>query len=184
MCRGKKDGTMSRYYTKSNTDREFIVVKHKLTKIETTVMGVRYREGYAVVEKDSKVYKSLKTMKMAIDKEFPITYLDTLGCVVNDRQIQYIWGKEIYNYFLSQKLNSESTQPEALREAQAKLPFCEHIKDDGVQCKSKALKVSDYCRSHLQSDERLVEDFAAMPKYMEKADRKKYIDKLIKKLEK
>jgi len=175
---------MSRYYAKSDQAREFIVVKHKLPKIETTVMGVRYREGYAVVEKNSKVYKSLKTMKMAITKEFPITYLDTLGCVVNSRQIQYIWGKEIYNYFLTQKLNTESKEPQALKEAREKIPYCEFTKPDGNQCKSKSLKVSDYCKAHLKADERLAEDFANMPKYMEKADRKKYIDNLVQKLEK
>jgi len=175
---------MSRYYTKSQQNREFIVVKHKLPKIETTVMGVRYREGYAVVEKNSKTYKALKIMKMAVTKEFPITFLDTLGCVVNSRQIQYIWGKEIYHFFLSQKLRTESREPKELKEANDKLPFCEFTKGDGNKCKIKALKVSEYCRAHLKEDERLAEDFQSMPKYMEKADRKKYIDKLIKKLEK
>jgi len=172
------------YYTNTNKQREFIVVKHKLPKIETVVMGIRYREGYAVVEKNSKTYKSLKTIKMAIIQELPITYLETLGCVVNDKQIQYIWGKEVYNYFLSKKLNTKSNEPQVLKEANDKLPFCEHTKEDDTKCRNKALKVSDYCRAHILNDERLAEDFAKMPRIMAKPDRKKYIDKLIKKLEK
>lgn len=165
-----------RYYGKNLRNLEFIVVKHKLKGLETELLGIRYREGYAVVAKNTKVYQELKKIRNAIDAEFPITHLSKLGCVINDKQIQYIWGKAVYDYYLKEKFKVETTDEVTQRLIDA--PECEHIKEDGNKCLSKAIKGSKYCIHHFRFDERVKEDFEKMPK-MPKKEKKALIQKLI-----
>lgn len=175
MAHRPRGGNM-RYYGKHIRNLEFIVVKHKLKGLETELLGVRYRDGYAVVAKNTKVYHELKKIRNAVDAELPITHLSKLSCVINDKQVQYIWGRAVYEYYIKIKHQVDSVPEAAERLKQA--PECEHIKEDGQKCLSKAIKGSNLCIHHIKFDERLKEDFENMPMMPKKA-KKALIQKLI-----
>lgn len=168
-----------RYYaSKRITKQEFIVVKHSLPHFENTVIGVRYREGYAVVAKESPEHKNLKKMRpKAVVKELPITFLENLKSVINDKQVEYIWGKIVYQYYLKKKSQQESGI-EKVQEGLNKLPTCAGETQDGTPCKNKIIKGSEYCRKHIYLDPRLKEDFEKMP-MLPKKEKKIRIGKLI-----
>jgi hypothetical protein len=177
MARKNLEGGTMRYYGKNLRNLEFVVIKHKLKGLETELLGIRYREGYAVIAKNTKVYHELKKIRNAIDAEFPITHLGKLACVINDKQIQYIWGKAVYDYYLKKKFEVQNT-PEIVKKL-AEAPECEHIKEDGQKCLSKAIKGASLCIHHIRFDERVKDDFEKMP-VMPKKEKKALIQKLIK----
>jgi hypothetical protein len=166
-----------RYYGKNIRHLEFVVVKHKLKGLETEILGVKYREGYAVVAKDTKTYQQLKKIRNAIDAEYPITHLENLSCVINDKQVRYIWGQAVFDYYIKKKHEVENMTD--LQKGFSEAPECTHIKEDETKCLAKAMKNADYCIHHIKFDERVREDFESLP-MMPKAEKKKLIKKIIK----
>jgi len=170
---------MSIYYQLKESDREFIVVKHSLPKFDGEVYGVKYRSGFGVVLKDSKQHSNLKRMKPSpISKEFPLKELGRLPFVINDKQIEYIWGKAIYNQY--QKAKKITPQVEAMEKAKKETQRCSHTKDNGEGCKREVFKDSVYCRTHVIFDERIKGEYEALP-MMPKKEKKAKIKQLIKK---
>ena len=167
---------MSLYYGTKNTTREYIVVKHQL-KINTEILGIRYRDGYGVVAKNSKELLRLRQIRLAVCEELPITFLPRLKAVVNSKQIKAIWGNDIYRYFLQQNAK-KAAQPEELKEALAR-PFCANEQNDR-RCGNQTLDGFTHCRIHIQRDERL-KPFIADMKMLPKAEKKKFINDAIKK---
>ena len=71
---------MSTWSTKTlGRDKEFVVIQHKIRDINGMINGVKFRGGYAVVEKDSKTYINLKKLPMLKNApEYPLTHLSNL----------------------------------------------------------------------------------------------------------
>lgn len=169
---------MSRYYgVKLKKDTEFIVVQHTFKGFEGEILGVKYRQGYAVVVKDSKTHKDLNKIRpRPIKAEFKITHLDNVSCVINPRQIQYIWGKAVYDYYKAVKFKTEN--PTDIRVQLEKLPTCSAKTATGSDCKNKVIEGSDYCKAHIQFDERIKADCEKLG-IMPVKEKKKIINKLI-----
>lgn len=155
---------MSIYYGLKSSNREYIVVKHQLSGICTTVLGIRYMDGFGVVAKDSKEHKRLKQVRMAVVDEFPITFLTNLKSVINKPQIKAIWGADVYRCFLEHQQKKES-QPDTFKEVK-EAPRCKGKKADGQQCSGKSLRGFTHCRAHIEQDEKLqpyIKDMKLMP---------------------
>lgn len=167
---------MSLYYGIKNSNREYIVVKHQISGINTEILGIRYRDGFGVVAKDSKEYKRLKQVRMAITDEYPITFLPKIKSVINKPQIKAIWGSDVYRCFL-QHQEKQNNKPEELL-VKVETPFCKHEKQDGTKCKNQSLEGFSHCRVHIESDEKL-QPFIKDMKLMPKKEKKKFLSEAI-----
>jgi hypothetical protein len=146
-----------RYYTAKNDTREYIVLQHALPGANLELCGVRYRDGYAVVARGSKEHGRLKQIRLAISKEFPITHLNTLKFITNDRQVEIVWGKAVFNYYVTKKA-AKANKPEQLNKTNC---LCSASTALGTSCKSEALKGYLFCRKHVSNDIRIQADLEA-----------------------
>jgi hypothetical protein len=114
---------------------------------------------------------------VAIAEEYPLNHLSKLSFIINEKQIEYIWGKSVHASYLKSLRQKE--KPNSIEFVKESLPDCIHTKEDGMACKNKSLKASPYCRSHVVYDERIAEDIKALG-IMPKKQKKAAINKLIK----
>lgn len=112
---------MSVWTTRSlERDRDYIVFQHSIKGTNHIINGVKFRGGYAVVEKNSKVYYSLKKIPPLRDaKEFPITYLTKLPFITRPNDIRTVYGQDVYARFLAEEEKAKVLQIE--QEKQHKL---------------------------------------------------------------
>lgn len=170
---------------KLDRDREYIIIKHSLRGINYAIKGVKFRDGFGVVEKNSKLYYQLKAMKpTAITTEYPIEFISKLPFITRSRDIEMVFGKDIYYYFIN-KLNSikkEEAQKKHIEENK-----CRYIRGTSELCKNPAsdLSPSRYCNQHIVVDPK-IEDFGIeIPERIFGNDnRKKFKQEVLKKLEK
>lgn len=186
-----------RYYNSKNVEREYVVVKHQL-RIDTELLGVRYREGYGVVAKNSKEYYNLKQIKMAVTVEYPLTKLKTLKCITNPAQVKTIWGVHIYKAYMIQMQEAREALAEKAKEQEelttvspasdyiSIVPFiklkCKQTTKSGDICKNDAIEVSCFCKKHIHFDKRIADKLIEAGD-MEKPARAVLIDKWISELE-
>lgn len=184
-----------RYYNSKNVEREYVVVKHQL-RIDTELLGVRYREGYGVVAKDSKEYYNLKQIKMAVTVEYPLTKLKTLKCITNPAQVKTIWGVHIYKAYMIElqearkalvinkeesALNSEAPKLTPISVAPLIKLKCEQATKSGEPCKNDAIEASCFCKKHIHFDKRIAAKLIEAGE-LEKSARAVLIDKWISEL--
>jgi hypothetical protein len=170
-----------RYYNSKNIEREYVVVKHQL-RVDTELLGVRYREGYGVVAKGSKEYCNLKQIRMAITAEYPLTLLKNLKCVTNSNQVKVIWGAHVYKAFM-QALKNESHKVAPIEAIQPiKVLRCDQTTKAGEQCKNTALSNTCFCKKHIHFDTRIADKLIAAGD-IEKAERARLIEKWITELD-
>lgn len=94
--------------TKPGKTRNYIVLKHTLKGINTKISNIKFRNGYAVVDKDSKNYKILKKSPMLrAAKEFPLEHLRTLPFITRAKDIIMIYGQDVYNHYMKFLLNEQ-----------------------------------------------------------------------------
>jgi len=86
------------FYGKTN--KIYVVVKHPLRFFGNNyVSGLKFCNGYTVVEKDSKAYRELKKNSMfKKHKEFELAFLQKLGFRTKD--IELIFGKDVFYHYL------------------------------------------------------------------------------------
>lgn len=103
---------MSIWTTKSlDRDRNYIVIQHTLKGVNYVINGVKFREGYAVVEKDSKVYNSLKKVSvLRASKEYPLTHLAKLPFITRTNDIQTVYGKDVFRRYLEEVEKESESQ--------------------------------------------------------------------------
>ena len=82
------------------TDKNYIVVKHPLRFFGNSfIAGLKFCNGYTVVEKDSKPHRDLKKNPMfKKSQEFGLSFLQKAG--FRTRDIELIFGKDIYYHYL------------------------------------------------------------------------------------
>jgi hypothetical protein len=68
---------MSFWSTRSlESDRNYVVMQHTLKGVNYVINGIKFRDSYAVIEKDSKAYHLLKKIPvLRAAKEYPLTHL-------------------------------------------------------------------------------------------------------------
>jgi hypothetical protein len=170
-----------------NRNVDYIVVKHPLRGINTTINGVKFRESYAVVEKNSKTYHHLKRMpQLRAAKEFPLVFLDELPFIITPLEVKTVYGADVYQHFVK----AREEKIEQLREIEKVVQEEEHIAEEakcafrtktGELCKNKALieSPSSYCMKHLIFDPELKLE---LPKYMSRKDRRELTKRTLTKL--
>jgi len=93
---------MSVWTTKSlEKDIKYIVIKHYVPGINGKIHGVTFRHSFGVVQKDSKTHRNLKRMpvfKNAVEQ--PLTFLSKLPFITRSKDIQLIYGREVYSKYL------------------------------------------------------------------------------------
>lgn len=183
---------MSVWTTKSSgRARTFIVIQHKLKGFNQHINGVRFREGYAVVEKDSKVYATLKKLPLIKNaREFPLSFLKQLPFITRSMDIKLIYGAEVYEHFVKeyavkeqedkvqQKVEQEITHVESNKCAFRTLTTEELCKFDAHEHSP-----SGYCHKHVLDDPKLAELGIEVPKFMTKKERAAMKEKVISQLE-
>jgi hypothetical protein len=191
---------MSVWSTKAlNRNSEFIVVKHKLRGINYTVKGIKFRDGFAVVEKDSKTYFELKKLPVLRNmEEFPLLHLRKLKFITRTADVKLIFGQDVYRVYLAAlqiALDNEAEQAEeALVIAHAEQEVS-HLTEDvkchfrspnsGELCNFPYLKksLSKYCTKHILEDPKLEEmGFEKVPRFISKKERQELKEKIANKL--
>jgi len=96
---------MSVWTTKALTgDRNYIVIQHTLKGVNHVVNGVKFRDGYAVVEKDSKTYYMLKKVPvLRAAKEYPLIHLKKLKFITRTADIKMVFGQDVYRRFIEEE---------------------------------------------------------------------------------
>lgn len=173
-------------------DRNYIVLQHPLRGVNYTVMGVKFREGFAVVEKDSKTYLAL--LKMPVfkgAKEHPLIHLRKLKFITRASDVNLVYGKDVFNKYnavLQQELEKEQTEDQYRQEL-------EHLDNGGclfrvtntkALCSFPAIEnsPSQYCRHHILLDPKLSELGINVPKFVARDEKDTLKNKVIKQLEK
>lgn len=185
---------MSVWTTKSlNKNQEFVVIKHKLRDINGMINGVKFRAGYAVVEKDSKTYKNLKKLPMLKNApEYPLTHLRKLLFITRTYDVKLIYGQDVYHKYLEvlkTELNQEKEEKETKAEEEhiEDIKRCNHRTVNGNLCKRPALEVSPagYCKMHLLEDEEAIKlSKLEIPTRLTRGQKKEYKNKIIERLSK
>src|SRR5690606_11127903 len=110
---------MSVWTTKAlDRARNYVVIQHTRRGVNYVINGVRFRDSYAVVEKDSKTYYGLKKVPvLRAVKEFPLTYLSKLSFITRPMDLKMVYGQDVYVSFL-RELPTEQEAQQALAELQ------------------------------------------------------------------
>lgn len=183
---------MSVWTTKAlDRDITYIVLRHTLPGVNNTINGVKFRGGYAVVEKNSKVYHSLKKIPVLNkSQEYPLLHLRKLSFITRAKDILQVYGKDVYWRYLKElevELDKEhQIEQEHQIQEHIETGGCTFIKPDGHTCKDTAQEnsPSQYCTTHLLEDPKLAELGLEKPKFMSKQERKEFRVKVNKFLEK
>lgn len=89
---------------------KYVLLRHPLKVTGNVwIMGVKFCNGYGIVEKDSKVHKNIaRSPIFKKHKSFGLEFLSKAGFRVKD--VLVIWGKDIYyNYLDAVGLNADLT---------------------------------------------------------------------------
>lgn len=187
---------MSFWVTKSSgRDRKYVVIKHTLRGVNYTVNGVRFRDSYAIVEKDSKTYRNLKQIPVLRNvEEFPLTFLRKLNFITRPADVKSIYGADVYVQYvkeLEEELDKEKVEEKIQQEIKhvEELKLCSYkTKFSGGQdlCKEPALDVSPsgYCSRHILQEPKLPELGIEVPRFIAKKDKTMYRERVIKELTK
>ena len=173
---------MSAYLSKSSSvDRDYVVIRHTIPHMNATIMGVRFRDSWAVVEKNSKIYyklQKLPMMKTFIEK--PLDFLLKLPFINRSADIKLVYGADVYAKFMT--FYNKKEEQDLIEEAEAaELAHindptkCNHRKKDGELCRLEVqdIRVSDHCSLHILKDPDLLKTGFKVPMAMDSKLRKK-----------
>lgn len=169
---------------KIDRDVHYILLKHTLPGVDYVVSGVKFRGGYAVVEKDSKIYYNLKKIPILSKcQEFPLLFLKKLPFITRAQDVLTIYGKDVYDRYC-EVLQAAQTEEKAAKEQEVEKEHveadgCQFKDEDGSRCNHTAFKYSParYCSSHLLKDPALAELGFSKPGRMTREETKEYTEK-------
>ena len=178
---------MSVWVTKSSgRDREYIVLKHTLRGVNYVINGIKFRNSYAVVEKNSKTYVDLKKIPVLRGSlEFPLTFLKKLTFITRPLDVKLVYGADVYVQYLKQ-LDVDNIKELELKELNEKLEKektdilhienkkCSHTTvHTNDLCLFDALEESPtgYCLLHILDEPKLVELGIDVPRFIPKKDK-------------
>lgn len=184
---------MSVWTTKSSgRDRNFIVIQHKLKGVNYVMNGIKFRDSYAVVEKDSKTYRHLLQIPVLKGaREFPLIFLRQLPFITRSLDVRNVFGQEVYTQYLKeldvyvqeQKQIKESETEITKKEEEVKHVEhkCSHRLDSGKLCSHDSVEhsPSGYCATHFLEDPKFASMGIQIPRFMTKKEKQKLKEKLI-----
>jgi hypothetical protein len=171
-------------------DRDYVVIKHKLSGINGLLCGVKFRDGYGVVEKGSKLYLQLRSLPFVKGQpEYPLIHLRKLPFVTRTQDVQTIYGQDIYVHYLKQ-LNPvvqdetiERQEAEYINHISTKCPVVTQL---GKLCAFAVVpgSPSGHCKHHILSDPKLVDLGIIVPERLTRQEKSELKDKICEKLAK
>ena len=181
---------MSTWTTKAlSRTRNYIVLKHKLKGVNYTVHGVKFRDGFAVVEKDSKTYNMLKQMPILKNaQELPLTFLQQCKFITRILDIKIVYGQDVYRCFIEQLEKEQNSKylEELVQKESAHLQTggCSYRFKSNLLCEQQAVEnsPSQYCQRHILEDTQLEALGVHVPRYIAKDEKEKIKNKIIRQL--
>jgi len=173
--------------------RDYVVIKHTLKDANGLIAGVRFRGGYAVVEKGSKIYNKIKVLPLIKNQpELPLLSLRDLPFITRSLDIKLIFGSSVYQKYMEELHKVLSVEKEQ-KEVEDKVAhvevkhLCSFITKENNLCINEKFdkSPSGYCKYHILLDPRIEEVTGlAIPKRLTKDERKGWKQKVVKALEK
>ena len=165
--------------TSTGRDRDFIVLKHTLRGVNYVINGVKFRHGYAVVEKNSKTYRDLKRIPvLKAAAEHPLTFLRKLSFITRPLDVKIVYGAEVFAQYLKEldkELNKEAVEKKVEQEIKhvVEEKLCSYKTVKNELCKEKCLEQSPsgYCMRHILEEPRLLELGIEVPKFIPKKEK-------------
>lgn len=172
--------------------RDYVVIKHPLSDVEGFLAGVKFRRGYGVVERNSRYYKDLKKLpNVKNGNEFPLHHLKKLPFITRNRDVETIYGKDVFVHFVEELRAFEEAQTakkiEDEQQEHLENPnLCKHMTRNGTYCKFEASEFSPsgYCLRHLLQDPKIPELGIKVRQMIPKNEIKSYKEKVLKELKK
>jgi hypothetical protein len=158
---------MSLYWsTKSYGGRNYIVIQHPLKDVSTNIFGIKFHCGYGVVVKGSKEYKNLRTIPVLRKaREFPLTILKNLKFIIRSKDIEMIYGKDVYISYqrslleYAKKQDAEKHEETATERSSENSTKCKHLLLNQQFCSNERVPGSTgYCRTHIMDDLPLIQE--------------------------
>lgn len=162
----------TRKSTDTNRTKNYVVIKHKLRDMNAIIHGVKFRNGYGVVDKNTKRYRELKRLALLKNaQEFPLEFLQKLRFVTRNKDVNLIWGKDIYYHYIKAitEVNAKEEKEQKIKDEEYHIEestSCNYRLDNGNLCKRDAIpnSPSKYCIIHIMKDEKLEEVGIERPK--------------------
>lgn len=166
--------------------KTYIVIKHKLSDINGMIMGVKFRNGWGVVEKDSKQHVGLKKLPFLKDApEYPLEILSEQKFCTRYADINTIYGRDVYEAFVlamnpiqQEEIKKEEDRLETLHKEDSHK--CAFRKANGDLCERYAFKHSPggFCDFHIMNDPFVEKLKLHIPKRMSHEERLEIIHKI------
>ena len=174
---------MSIWATKSSgKNKNYVLLKHTLKGVNYIINGVKFRESFAVVEKDSKTYHGLKAIPvLKAAQEYPLIMLRQLKFITRPVDVKTVYGADVYVQYL--KLLTPQIEKEKVEQIieqetkhieEHKLCSYRTVFSKGQDlCKEKALEhsPSGYCMKHIFEEPKLSELGIEVPKFLTKKEK-------------
>jgi len=121
---------MSVWTTRSlGSDKDYIVLQHPIKGVNNVVNGVTFRQGYAVVEQNSKTYHHLKKIPVLHKvKELPLVSLRKLGFITRTSDVKMVYGQDVYMAFLKAEEDMKKAKIQEELDAKAAIEAAEQAK--------------------------------------------------------
>jgi hypothetical protein len=170
--------------------KEYVVLKHNIPNANYIVGGIKFRGGYAVVEKGSKTHHNLlKIPVLKGAKEFPLTFLRKLPFISRTKDVDMVYGKDVFYRFIeaeeAEKLAQNTAQKvEEVEQHLASDTICKATTQTGSLCENELQpeSPSGYCLTHLLTDPKLAEMGIEVPKFIPKEEKKKVRERVLRQL--
>lgn len=171
----------------------YVVIKHSLKDVNGNIAGVKFRGGYAVVEKGSKTYKAVKSLPLIKNQDdLPLIVLRELPFITRTLDVKLIYGAPVYYKYL-EELHKEIAAEEIITKEEAAVThvetykLCAYKTIKGELCTMEALTISPsgHCKRHLLDDPKISEASGlVIPKRLTNVEKKEWKEKVINRLEK
>lgn len=173
--------------------KEFVVLKHRLNDMNGMLAGVKFRGGYGVVEKNTKIYFTLRQLPLLKGQpEFDLLHLRKLKFITRTQDVKLIFGQDVYYHYLKQ-LNPVLDVEVQVRVEKAEeehtiiYHLCAFTTKAGSKCDIPAMLNSPakYCKRHILEDKGIEAlGIKLNTGRLTKMERKAFKDSVVAKLEK
>lgn len=192
---------MSIWSTKSSgRDTGYVLLRHTLRGVNYVINGVRFRDSYAVVQKDSKTYRNLKAIPvLKAAQEYPLIILRDLKFITRPQDVKTVYGADVYVQYLKE-LDKEIKKEVIEQKVELEIKHvelhkkCSHrvidtsgkLSENNALCSMDALEhsPSGYCFRHILDEPMLNELGIDVPKFIPKKDKQDMKNKVSEQLKK
>jgi len=184
---------MSYWNSHIKENEEYVVLRHSINRFDGHVNGIRFREGYCVVVKGSRPYNTLKKLPLIkSSEEYPLIHLRSLKCIMRDKDLETIFGKDVYLQYMKVKTPiikaEELIYKEEVYKEHIENGRCSFIKLNGEPCGLEAYthSISKMCKLHILEDKEIISKlgYKIPDRELTRDEQKKYRARIFKRYDK